>query len=257
MLETYRWHRALGQEARTTDYARTIVDPAHPNVWDTNHADCITAATQQQIAGVLQALDHHHSHSNWRVVHIDPQTPENFVAHLALARILGEVHDNPDGAPEPVLPEPTSNLHPVETDADWAALADLVVEDHREGLRTGGSSGLQELTEGIVAGYRARTPACQFYLLFKEGRPVAYGSYALGPSGAGIIEDLFTLPEARRRGKASGMIPAFAARLRHEGCSTIFLGALVGQRAAALYSKLGFVPAFLTRTWARAAQDGE
>lgn len=252
MLETYRWHRALGQEARTIDYARIIVDPAHPNVWDTNHADCITAATQQQIAGVLGALDHYHSHSNWRVVHTDPQTPENFTAHLALAGFSEKSATIQMALRTPVLPEPTSNLHLVETDADWAALADLVAEDHREGLRTGGSSGLQELTEGIVAGYRARTPVCQFYLSFEHRRPVAYGSYALGPSDAGIIEDLFTLPEARRRGIASGMIAAFADRLRDEGCSSIFLGALAGQRAAALYSRLGFVPAFLTRVWARA-----
>ena len=48
------------------------------------------------------------------------------------------------------------------------------------------------------------------------------------------------------------MIAAFVDRLSGEGCSTIFLGALIGQRAAALYSKLGFVPVFLTRVWARA-----
>lgn len=251
MLETYRWHRALGQETCTIDHARIIVNRAHPNVWDTNHADCITATTQHQIDGVLQGLDQFLPHSDWRVVHIDPQTSENFTAHLALYGFSEKSATIQMALRTRVLPEPTNDLHPVDTEADWAALAHLVAEDHREGLRTGETSQLQELTDGIVAGYRARTPACQFYLSFEEGRPVAYGSYALGPSGAGIIEDLFTLPEARRHGIASGMIAAFADRLSGEGCSTIFLGALVGQRAAALYSKLGFVPAFLTRVWAR------
>jgi GNAT superfamily N-acetyltransferase len=252
MLETYRWHRALGQKTRAIDHARIIADPAHPNVWDTNHADCITAGSQQQIAEVLQALDQHLSHSDWRIVYTDPQTPESFTAHLALAGFSEKSATIQMALRTRLLPKPTPDLHPVETDADWAALADLVAEDHREGLRTGGASRLQVMTDGIVAGYRARIPSCQFYLSFQDGRPVAYGSYALGPSGGGIIEDLFTLPEARRRGIASGMIAACADRLSGEGCSTIFLGALVGQRAAALYSKLGFVPAFLTRVWARA-----
>ena len=195
MLETYRWHRALAQETRAIEHARMIVDPSHPNIWDTNHADCITAATHQQIAGVLEALDHHLSHSDWRVVHTDPQTPESFTAHLALAGFSEKSATIQMALRTRVLPEPTPDLRPVEMDAEWAALANLVAEDHREGLRTGEASRLQELTDGVVAGYRARTPACQFYLSFEDGRPVAYGSYALGPSGAGIIEDLFTLPK--------------------------------------------------------------
>lgn len=252
VLETYRWHRALGQETRAIDNARIIVDPAHPNVWDTNHADCITAGTQEEIAGVLEALDQHLSHSDWRVVQIDPQTPENFIAHLALAGFLERSATIQMALQTPSLPAPASDLHPVETDADWAALAHLVAEDHREGLRTGEASPLQELTDGIVAGYRARTPSCRFFLSIDNGRPVAYGSYASGPLGAGMIEDLFTLPQARGRGIASRMIAAFADRLSDEGCRTVFLGALVGQRAATLYTKLGFVPVFLTRTWAHA-----
>ncbi len=253
MLETYRWHRALGQEVRAIDRARIIVDQAHPNIWDTNHADCISAETGSQIAQVLEALETHLSHSNWRVAQIDPKTPESFIAHLALAGFSEKSATIQMSLVNPMLPEPSRDLHLVETDADWTALAGLVVEDHREGLRTGEASRLQELADGIVAGYRARSPACQFHLSFVDGRPVGYGSCAAGPSGAGIIEDLFTIPEARGRGIASGMISAFVESLNDEGCSTVFLGALVGQRAAFLYSKLGFEPAFLIQTWARAA----
>jgi predicted GNAT family acetyltransferase len=37
-----------------------------------------------------------------------------------------------------------------------------------------------------------------------------------------MIEDLFTLPSARRRGVATGMIAEFANRLGAAGCHTIF-----------------------------------
>ena len=47
------------------------------------------------------------------------------------------------------------------------------------------------------------------------------------------------------------MIATFAERLRDQGCSTVFLGALVGERARYLYAKLGFQPVMLTRTWAK------
>jgi GNAT superfamily N-acetyltransferase len=38
-----------------------------------------------------------------------------------------------------------------------------------------------------------------------------------------MIEDLFTLPTARRQGVATAMITAFIDRLRAVGCHTVFL----------------------------------
>jgi GNAT superfamily N-acetyltransferase len=107
------------------------------------------------------------------------------------------------------------------------------------------------VTDGIVASYQAKSPIGRFYLVTLGGKAVAYGSLAAGPHGAGIIEDLFTLPSHRGRGIASGMIAAFTRLLQDEGCGTVFLGALVGERARHLYAKLGFRPVLLTRTWVK------
>ena len=105
-----------------------------------------------------------------------------------------------------------------------------------------------------MAGYRTKQGAYRFYLAWMEGEAVAYGAIAVAPSGAGMVEDLFTLPTYRRRGIASGMIAAFADELRARGCTCIFLGAMVGERARLLYAKLGFQPLMLTRCWVRRAR---
>ena len=204
IAETYRWHRGLGHSTRELGHARIVSDPLHPNVWDANHADGISAETEDEIGAILEELDVQLAHSDWRVVHTDPFTPEPFVARLAL-----------DGFEERpaviqmvlggrVRAEAATNLHPVESDLDWSILTQLVAHDHGEGLRTGGATIPREVTDGIVAGYRAKSPACRFNLARVDGEPVAYGSFAAGPSGAGIIEDLFTLPSHRGRGIASG-----------------------------------------------------
>jgi GNAT superfamily N-acetyltransferase len=251
ILATYRWHRALGQKVRQLDCARIVADPAHPNVWDTNHADCITAATRPQIDAVFESLEVHVGHSDWRVVHTDPQAPEPFLARLAFDGFQEQAAIIQMAMNGRVRAETAKNLQPVSTDADWTALCELVGYDHGEGLRLGNAVQSRELTDGIVAGYKSRSPACQFYLAYFDEQPVGYGSCAIGPTGAAIIEDLFTLPKFRGRGIASGMIAAFADRLTDGGCTTIFLGALLGERARFLYAKLGFEPIMLTRTWLR------
>lgn len=253
IAETYRWHRGLGHSTRQLDNVHFVIDRQHPNVWDANHADDVSAKTECEIAAVFEALDVHLAHSDWRVIHTDQFTPEPFVARLV-----------PEGFEEQpaviqmalqgrVRARPATNLRLVETEDDWSVLADLVARDHDEGLRTGGRSMSSDVTDGIVAGYRAKAPSCRFFLATSNEDAVAYGSYAAGASGAGIIEDLFTAPQHRGHGIASGMIAAFADWLKAEGCSIVFLGALVGERARHLYAKLGFRPVMLARTWVRQA----
>jgi GNAT superfamily N-acetyltransferase len=66
-----------------------------------------------------------------------------------------------------------------------------------------------------------------------------------------MIEDLFTLPVARGRGVARGMIAGFVERLQGAGCRTVFLGAVADDWPKRLYARLGFRPVTLARTWVR------
>ena len=254
IAEAYRWQRRLGNAQVAAAHCHIVADPAHPDVWDSNHADGITAGTGAEINGVFAAMDRHLGHTRWRVIHTDYFTPEAFLARLALdgfeerpvtiqMALRGELADR--GA--------AVGLRPVACDADWDALLRLVLADHAEGRRSGGLDLAPEISVGLVAGYRAKNGGFHFHLVVQDGVAVGYGGYAVAPNGAGMIEYLFTLPSARRQGIATGMIAAFTDRLHEAGCHTIFLGALASERPKLLYARLGFHPAMLARAWVRDA----
>jgi len=252
IAEAYRWQRRLGNAVIAAPHCHIVADPARPDVWDSNHADEVTAATDDAIDAVFAAMDSHLSHTPWRVVHTDGFTPDPFLARLALE----------DFAERPVTIQmvlrgslrdrgPAIDLCPVVSDADWATLLELVRADHAEGRRSAGLKLSPEFSQRMVAGYRAKSCAYHFHLALRDGVPVAYGAFAAAPNGAGMIEDLFTLQAARRQGTASAMIAAFTDRLRASGCHTVFLGAHATEQPKRLYDRLGFHPVGLARCWVK------
>ncbi len=252
ITEAYRWQRRLGHALIAAPHCHIIVDAAHPDVWDANHADAVTARSEAEIDAVFAAMDAHLGHTRFRVIHTDCLTPDAFLARLALddfeerpvtiqMALGGDLTDR----------GPSIELRPVARDSDWEALLTLVRADHAEGRRTNDLDISPEVSAGMVAGYRAKSGAYHFHLALEEGVPVAYGAHAAAPNGAGMIEDLFTLQSARRRGIATAMIAAFTDRLRGAGCHTIFLGALATEEAKRLYARLGFSPVTLTRAFVR------
>jgi GNAT superfamily N-acetyltransferase len=252
IAQAYRWQRRLGNRQIAAQHCHIVANPAHPDVWDANHADSVTAQTNAEIDAVFAAMDRHLAHTPWRVIHTDGFTPDAFLARLALddfaerpvtiqMALRGELTDR----------GPPITLHPVGSDADWDSLLQLVLADHAEGRRTGDLDLPPEFSAAMVAAYRAKSGACHFQLATQDGVPVAYGAHAAAPNGAGMIEDLFTLQSARRRGIATAMIAAFTGRLRAGGCHTIFLGALATEQPKRLYARLGFHPVMLSRAWVR------
>ena len=256
IAKAYRWQRRLGNTQITAPHCHIILDSAHPNVWDSNHADNVTAQTDAEIEAVFAAMDKHLGHTRWRVIHTDLFTPDAFVARLA----LDGFEEQPVTIQMALQGDLTERGAPIELrlvvrDADWDALLQLVLVDHAEGRRTNDLDIPSEVSAAIVAGYRAKSSAFHFHLAVRDGIPVAYGGYAIAPNGAGMIEDLFTLQSARRQGIATAMIAVFTDRLRAAGCHTIFLGALVTERPKHLYARLGFRAVMLARSWVRTLPD--
>jgi GNAT superfamily N-acetyltransferase len=256
IADAYRWQRRLGNLQIEAPHCHIVANPLHPDVWDANHADDVTAQTDSEIDAVFAAMDQHLGHARWRVVHADCFTPDAFLARLA----LDDFEERPATIQMALQGDLTDHgarieLHRIANDADWGALLELVLADHAEGRRTNDLSPTPEISAGIVAGYRSKSSAYRFHLAMLDGVPVAYGAYAAAPNGAGMIEDLFTLPSARRRGIATGMIAAFVDRLRDAGCRAIFLGALATEQPKHLYACLGFRPVTLARAWVRRRPD--
>src|SRR3546814_4723034 len=55
LIEAYRWQRGLGHDIIATPYGRIVTNLAHPTVWDANHADAVTARSEEHTSE-LQSL---------------------------------------------------------------------------------------------------------------------------------------------------------------------------------------------------------
>jgi len=252
IAEAYRWQRRLGHDAIELDCCGIVADAAHPDLWDASHADNVTAESDGEIDAVLAAMDAHLGHSDWRVVHSDCFTSERFLARLACIGFIER----------PVVVQmlcaqlaPVRNagaeIAEIADAAGWRALTALVRRDVEEGKRTGHLDLDRDFAGAMVASYRAKRPHYRFHLALLDGRAVGYGAMVAAPNGMGMIEDLFTLPEARGRGIASSLIAHFDRTLRAAGCAGVFLGAMADEEAKSLYFKLGFRPVMLARCWVR------
>ena len=252
IAEAYRWQRRLGATPIATPYCGIVAAPQRPDVWDSNHADEVVAQTDAEADVVFAAMDQHLSHTRWRVIHTDCFTPDAFLARLAFddfrecfvtiqMALRGDLTQR--GAPV--------QLRPVVDDADWEVLLRLVLANHAEGRSSADLKLPPEFSKQMVATYRAKTGSYHFEVVIEDGAPIAYGGHAAAPNGVGMIEDLFTLPSARRRGVATGMIAALVDRLRAKGSRTIFLGALAAEQPKRLYARLGFRPVTLASAWVR------
>ena len=56
LAETYQWQRRLGNQVIATHHCSIVANPQHPEVWEANHADGVTAKTEADGCGVLSKL---------------------------------------------------------------------------------------------------------------------------------------------------------------------------------------------------------
>jgi GNAT superfamily N-acetyltransferase len=79
------------------------------------------------------------------------------------------------------------------------------------------------------------------FAAFEHGRPVSY-ALLLDGGRDGMLEDVYTIPEARGRGLASAVIAAVLHAARAERHELVFVPTDADGRARALYERLGFEP---------------
>src|SRR5260370_13423374 len=128
IAEASRWQRRLGNTLITAPHCHIVSDAAHPNVWDSNHADDVTARTEPEFDAVFAAMDEHLGHMPWRVIHTDCFTPDAFLARVA----LDDFRERPVTIQMALQGELTDrgtaiDLRPVASEADWDALLELVL----------------------------------------------------------------------------------------------------------------------------------
>src|SRR5262249_39956282 len=253
----YAWQLALGHDTVRDPLCCLVWDRAHPDVWDANHVSEVRARTAADIDQVLQRADETFGHCRHRFFIVDPLTPAAFVARLALddyRELTPTIQLVLEG---PLRTHPRDlDLRPVNTEANWQCHYTLLRHDHTEGARTHGGTIPVEVTQGMVAGYRQKAPAYQFFLAREDGVDCAYGAGVFCDNGIGIVEDLFTLPAFRRRGIATAIIARAIAHVRQQGAEQILIGAHATEPPKRLYAALGFAPVCVTREYIKHIDPG-
>jgi GNAT superfamily N-acetyltransferase len=246
----YAWQRALGHEATRDALCTVVRDTEHPELWAANHVSLVRAHDPSEIAEVLDRAERAFAHARHRLFVVDPLTPPEFVARLALddySELTPTIQLVLDGAlrgePRPL------DIRPALDDEDWLVIEGLLAEDHGEGARSHGRTLPAEVTRAMVASFRKKAPACSFFV-GRVGRvDCAYGAAVLCEDGVGMVEDLFTLAPYRRRGVATALIAHLVAHLRARGATAIAIGAHADREPKRLYAALGFSPVCLTREY--------
>jgi len=59
IAEAFRRQRRHGKMNIAAPHCHIVANPAHPDVWDANHADDVTAQTEAEIDAAFAAMDKH------------------------------------------------------------------------------------------------------------------------------------------------------------------------------------------------------
>lgn len=243
----------LGNEVFRRAGATFVRNTASPSVYDANHVAAVSVSTPEEIAELFAAMDEEFQHTSHRRVHTDRRTPPEFVARL----VLDGHYEREDGLllvleGELRASPPRCDIRPVETDADWEALWELSlvdwVEHHR---RTGRGDGDESTARQMWATKRLKQPPVQYWLAFVDGRPVGFFNSWAGVGGAGQVEDLFVLPDFRRRGIATALIHHCVTDARRRGERPVVIAADPTDTPKQMYAAMGWRPVAVVTRWLR------
>jgi GNAT superfamily N-acetyltransferase len=247
--ETSRGWLALGHERISCPHALLVRDTEHPNVYDANFAALVRAATEREIAELLQAMDEVFRALSHRFVFWDAAMPQPFEARLVvdgwqrwnemITLVLeGELRERPVEV----------DIRPVASEADWKVIEDLHWLDAQEEVQKGLQPAWERsLTEAMVRIKRRKAPAVQYFLARVDGVDCGFFSAWPGDGGVGQVEDLYTLPAYRGRGIARALMVACVGDARERGAGPIIVCARAEDTPKSMYERMGFRPLCVQR----------
>jgi GNAT superfamily N-acetyltransferase len=234
---------ALGNETFGLLGATFVRNGASPDIYDANHVAGARPTKPSQVEEFLAAVEREYTASRHRRFEVDYRTPPAFEARLAL-----EGYEREDGLlsvleGELLGPAPGScDIRPVETEDDWEAFWELMLKDWREHHRLQKRNVKEEIARQMFGTKRLKQPPVQYFLAHANDRPVAYLNSWAGIDGVGQVEDLFTLPEFRRRGIARALIHHCVADARTKGAGPVIIAADPKGTPKLIYAAMGFRP---------------
>jgi GNAT superfamily N-acetyltransferase len=245
VCESYARYLALGNRTELRPAANFVSNPGLPRLWDANHLSCVRAAHDAEIRALLEAASAHFAALDHEYFILDPLTPQAFEARLVQRGLnsSAELELLLEGPLAPVSAVAGLEIRLAESDADWETIGVLSRKEEveeadkfqREALRP-------DITQGLVASRRDKSPEVRTWLARSAGVDCAHLSSWPGQNGVGKVEDLFTLPAYRHRGIASALIAHCVADARERGAQEVLIGAMPADTPRLMYEALGFRP---------------
>ena len=259
VIATLLGYFELGNEVADEGDVRWVRNVACGEIYDANHGTAVRTATPDAIAAVLRRADEVYAGLDHRTFKVDPFTPTGFEARLLLDGYVEETEVQLLLTGDVRADPPPVAIRPVEGPADWASLARVTRRDHEEEAdKAGRPPWARSVTTAMVATKRAKAPALRFFLASVDGEDCAFFSSWPGPEGSdvGKVEDLFTLPERRRKGIATALIAHAVADARARGAGPVLIGADPTDTPKAMYAAMGFAPVCAIRSYTKRARGG-
>ena len=248
--DTLAGYLALGNETIASDRVCFVRNHAARDIYDANHGARVRAASEQEIKAVLSHAEKIFAGFGHRRFDCDPFTPPAFEARLLLEGYRADAILQLILEGSLRVSPPRLDIRLARTDADWEALRRLIRMDHQETAQRERRPAYSEtLSAQMTEIKRAKCPPLRFWIARVGGVDVAFFSSWPGENGVGLVEDLFTHPEFRRRGVATGLVARAVEDARERGADQVVIGARPEDTPRRMYASMGFRPLCVTRQY--------
>lgn len=239
----------LGNTATRREWCTVVRNEQWPSVTDSNHVASIRARSQKEIDALLRETDDELDGAAYSAFRIDPFTPPAVEARLLADGYKSgtDLHLVLSGPIEATTAAPEVEIRPVVSDADWEVLFGLKRADHAEGSPDRSA----DLSRAISLAKKAKSPEVTYFLATADGVDCAFFSSWPGHNGVGVVEDLYTRPEFRRRGIASSLVRHAVNHAWDRGAKHFVISADPTDAPKDLYRRMGFAPLFIIRGYWR------
>jgi len=233
-------HEALGHRSVEVAGAVFVRNRQLPDIHVANYGRSITAASPDEIDGLLALAEREFAGCPHRCFEVDLDTPPPFEGRLVLegyeARdfvlmvLEGEMRGKPQAA----------ELRLATDDADWTAADRLKKLDWAESRGRLNRDPLPAVGDSLARLARLKTPPDRKWLAYADGQARGMASVWDGVDGVGYVEDVFVEPKYRRRGLATALMHRLAADTRARGAGALSLVADAGDTPQGMYAAMGF-----------------
>jgi GNAT superfamily N-acetyltransferase len=216
-----------------------VLDARHPLLWDANHLR-VEAPEAPDAEVLAAAADRHLEALGFRAIVVHDPAVAGVLAPSLLAAGYRERHEllmllGPTPAAQAASSFEIAEVADEVVAASRVAAARELLGSERVGWQLASR-------DALIA---ATTPVRSFAALAGEAIAARCQLYGTGAGTAMQVENVYTVPDRRRRGLAGALVAHAAREARDAGAEVVFLRTDASGAARRLYRRLGFVEAGL------------